>query len=279
MKTLVHKMSGVSDFGIRIKSELLSGEKLICYSHSDDYYSFGLIKDGGCHISIDFNEYRCRSGEIVCIKPGQVHSVISSTSLTGFLLLVDGALISETSKSVIDEATLHNAIFQLTESYCCQLYPLFQIISERFNLANDMNKDIMQGLVKAVIGIISEAIQNNESKIEISRKKRYVKIVLDFRNLLENNIQTYKSPSWYADRMNISLVYLNEAVKAITGNNVSKNIQSELVLRAKRKILYTSGSIKEISEELGFEDSAYFTRLFTKVVGLSPTQFRNKYLE
>ena len=44
-------------------------------------------------------------------------------------------------------------------------------------------------------------------------------------------------------------------------------------------LLYTSLNIKEIAINLGFDDYAYFTRLFTKVTGLSPTSYRKKYLE
>jgi AraC-like DNA-binding protein len=50
-------------------------------------------------------------------------------------------------------------------------------------------------------------------------------------------------------------------------------------LRAKRMLIYTSLNIKEIAINLGFDDYAYFTRLFTKATGLSPTSYRKKYLE
>ena len=77
----------------------------------------------------------------------------------------------------------------------------------------------------------------------------------------------------------ISPVYLNEAIKSITGISVSKYIQIELMLRAKRMLIYTSLNIKEIAINLGFDDYAYFTRLFTKATGLNPTSYRKKYLE
>jgi AraC-like DNA-binding protein len=38
-------------------------------------------------------------------------------------------------------------------------------------------------------------------------------------------------------------------------------------------------SIKEIAFELGYDDPAYFTRLFTKLSGMSPTLFRANYRE
>ena len=74
--------------------------------------------------------------------------------------------------------------------------------------------------------------------------------------------------------MNISPVYLNEIVKDITGQSSGQYIKNEIVLLAKRELFHTSDSIKEIAYRLGFTDSAYFTRLFTDVAGVSPGKFR-----
>ncbi|MCD8194276.1 MAG: helix-turn-helix domain-containing protein [Tannerellaceae bacterium] len=56
-------------------------------------------------------------------------------------------------------------------------------------------------------------------------------------------------------------------------------IQYEIILQAKRLLYYTTMNIKEIAHTLGYEDHAYFTRLFTKVADMSPGQFRKKYLK
>jgi len=88
-----------------------------------------------------------------------------------------------------------------------------------------------------------------------------------------------KSPSQYASKLNISPVYLNEAVKKTTGQTVSDYIQREIMTHAKRLLFYTNLSIKEIALELGYEDWAYFTRLFTKTSAISPRQFRKKHLK
>ena len=84
---------------------------------------------------------------------------------------------------------------------------------------------------------------------------------------------------FHAEALHISPVYLNEVIKDITGTSVSKYVQNELMLRAKRMLAHTTLRISEISALLGIDDCAYFTRLFTKTVGINPTCFRKKYLE
>lgn len=76
--------------------------------------------------------------------------------------------------------------------------------------------------------------------------------------------------------LHISPVYLNEVVKNVTGESVGRYIRNEIVLRAKRMLVYTTHNIGEIACELGFDDYAYFTRLFTKQTGMNPHRLSEK---
>ena len=51
-------------------------------------------------------------------------------------------------------------------------------------------------------------------------------------------------------------------------------IKNRIVLEAKRQLLYTNDSVKHIAYNLGFNDSAYFTRFFKKATLKSPLQFK-----
>ncbi|MBR6828358.1 MAG: AraC family transcriptional regulator [Prevotella sp.] len=59
--------------------------------------------------------------------------------------------------------------------------------------------------------------------------------------------------------------------------STSEYIQRAIVLRMKRELAYSTQSIQEISRQLGFEDYTYFSRLFSKTTGVSPSTFREKY--
>ena len=77
----------------------------------------------------------------------------------------------------------------------------------------------------------------------------------------------------------VIVIAVLEAINAVLGTSVSRHIQDEIILQAKRKLVYTTASVKEIAHSLGFDDYSYFTRLFTKVAGVSPTLFRRTYHE
>lgn len=128
--------------------------------------------------------------------------------------------------------------------------------------------------------VVKDVAGATETQSELQGNiNRYKEIAWDFRELLESNIRTNRAPSFYAERLNITVAYLNEAVNAVCGMSVSRNIQDEIILQAKRQLVYTTASVKEIAQGLGFDDYSYFTRLFTKVAGVSPTLFRKNYHE
>lgn len=56
-------------------------------------------------------------------------------------------------------------------------------------------------------------------------------------------------------------------------------INARLVHEAQRDLVYTSSSIKQLADILGFSDEAYFGRFFRKHTGLSPREFRGRALQ
>ena len=54
---------------------------------------------------------------------------------------------------------------------------------------------------------------------------------------------------------------------------------NELILQAKRLLVHTDYAIKEVSNSLGIDDYAYFSRVFTQTTGISPSAFRARNLE
>ena len=84
------------------------------------------------------------------------------------------------------------------------------------------------------------------------------------------------SVSDYAGRLGISPKSLTKHFQKIRTQKPSDFIKNRIILEAKRKLLYTDFSVKEIAFDLGFNDPAYFTRFFTKATEKSPLQFKKE---
>lgn len=274
-----HKAVQQYDFGIFLKEISPSlPQETIVHAHRDDYYIFGMVDSGNCHINIDFKDYLLSGSKMMCIQPGQIHHVVKSNDLKAFLLFVDSVFVDPSDKHIIAEYALSPVPFQVENMQLSELKQIFTIIAHRIsNPGNEDSKRIIQNLTCAVIGIITEAVRNTIQRQP--KNRRHIEITLAFKELLSKEHPINKSPSHYASLLHISSVYLNEVIKNITGESTSKYIQNELILRAKRMLVYTSLNIQKIAFDLGFDDYAYFTRLFTKVTGMNPTSYRKKYLE
>jgi AraC family transcriptional regulator, transcriptional activator of pobA len=80
--------------------------------------------------------------------------------------------------------------------------------------------------------------------------------------------------NFYADHLGITPTQLNRVCRQVMGKSALGVINSRLLVEAKRDLAYSSLSVKEIALTLGFSESAYFSRFFTKHTGVSPMAFR-----
>jgi AraC-like DNA-binding protein len=249
----------------------------INYAHRDDYYIFIFLEKGRGKFLIDFEEYEMTESMVYCILPGQVHFPVEYMSLCGWILMTDRMLVTDEQKAVFEKGSFVKSKIKLTDDEIIDLNQCISIIDRRLNQGpQPVGKDIVHSLLSSYIGMIAEIYQKC---FPVSINNRLATITSQFKSLLSANYQSLKRPSEYADNLNLSLSYLNEAVKKTIGLSVSDCIRNEIVLQAKRLLFYTNQSIKEIACSLGYDDYAYFTRLFSKSAGISPTQFRANYRE
>ena len=80
-----------------------------------------------------------------------------------------------------------------------------------------------------------------------------------------------------ANEMGVSQRYLSDTLKKDTGKTTTEHLQLHLINEAKNILLHPQKSISDVAYELGFEYPPYFSRLFKKIEGLSPSQYRVKY--
>lgn len=79
----------------------------------------------------------------------------------------------------------------------------------------------------------------------------------------------------FCDKHHISLPTLRRIISKYTGYPLNEYIHRLKMAEAKNILLNTRQSIKEVSSALGYADVFYFSRLFKKLVGVSPNRYRN----
>ena len=95
-----------------------------------------------------------------------------------------------------------------------------------------------------------------------------------FSTLLQENYLLENRVGFYSEKLKINDNRLNQATKKILGRTPSELISDRLLLEAKRWLLHSNKSIKEIAYSLNFRHNAYFNRWFKKLENCSPGEFR-----
>lgn len=250
--------------------------------HRHDYYAIILIEKGkGVHY-VDFHEYPLEDYTVYFILPGQMHQLIPSEKPQGWVLaFTEEFLITNTiPQKLIQDIYLFNDYgesppLHLNESQLSTLKNIIAQIEYFSAIIKNYTAEAVGSLLKLFLiqsnnhcSLAKENLQLVESGNLILRK---------FKQSLEENYKTEHKVSGYADELAVTADYLNKTVKNITGKSAKEHIQSKIITEAKRSLIFSELSGKELSFELGFDESAHFNNFFKKATGQTPLEFRSSY--
>ena len=85
----------------------------------------------------------------------------------------------------------------------------------------------------------------------------------------------YISVIFFADKVFLSANYFGDMIKKQTGQTASEYIQKKLIERAKETLLGTDKTTSEIAYELGFQYPQHLSRMFKRMTGCTPNEFRS----
>ncbi|TNJ63199.1 helix-turn-helix domain-containing protein [Paenibacillus hemerocallicola] len=104
-----------------------------------------------------------------------------------------------------------------------------------------------------------------------------VSFVMDY---VENKFADDASLDLLADKLNLSSAYLSVYIKEKTGANFSEHINAVRIRKAKELLSATDLSVQEISARIGYRNVTSFIRMFKKMTGIPPGEFRkNRVIE
>jgi len=112
--------------------------------------------------------------------------------------------------------------------------------------------------------------ETDDANIDFARK---------FSSLVEKNFKEIKQVEAYADMMGIAAASLTKKLQKYGIDSPSRIIKNRVITEAKRLLMYTDKSVKEIASIIGYDDPHYFSRLFTKESGISPSDYKKNLIK
>jgi AraC family transcriptional activator of pobA len=274
------KTRGIEIF--RMTGELISFVEMetAFLPHRHDHYVCFFVESGTIHLGIDFNDVKVNGPELLISYPGQMHHHLNaseSTVFEGWMLAFDPKFIHENTSLSIEESFSNVVLIHLNKEQKNWFTSLFELIGSEVEQGESaITNPIIGHLVNGFFSKTASLFQLQEKERILEYSSRSIEIVKIFRRLVREQFIALKKPSEYSELMNISVSYLNDTIKSITGFSATNFIQQEVFREAQRLLCFTNKSIKEIAFQLGYEDYKYFIRLFSKSVGVSPSNFRKQ---
>ncbi|MBF2709450.1 helix-turn-helix domain-containing protein [Flavobacterium soyangense] len=152
------------------------------------------------------------------------------------------------------------------------LWKMFRLeMTSKDNLQVDMLQIMLQRLLILSVRSYKNTIQFD--KLD----KSQLDIVREFNFLVESNFLKHHDVAYYASLLNKSPKTLSNLFSIVSKKTPLNIIHDRIMLDARKRILYTDKSIKEIAYDLGYEDIQTFSRFFKNKEGISPIEYRVKF--
>lgn len=211
----------------------------------------------------------------VHFKP--LNEVFRSSSLfgtQGVLINFERDLIDEDDvEYALDVMSLFNKFPQFHIQDAKEIYQISRVIELlKDEYYSDKASYIMLKTLLKVLLLHLIRFQNDELLPQDIHQKR----VFQFLELMEVNFLNETNADYYANELGISTKRLNQVLQDKLSLTAKQVIQQRQITEAKRKLIKSEITTKELAFELGFESSSSFSRFFKKNVGISPTNFKTQ---
>lgn len=257
----IHSRSSLYEWHIRI------------HQHADIVQLLYLHK-GSAEIEIEGVKTHVSQACIQVVPALCVHSFKFSPGTQGFSLSFSSPLVA------LFEQRFGQPLEVLARPGCLpvnasrhRINALFSTLQSEYEgdgLAREM---MLHSLISALLVWLNRQCCAGDGGVQ--RPQRNKAVMRQFSKLLERHYREQLPVTEYARRLGLSVTHLNTLCHEFHGASALALMHQRLILEARRMLLYSTMTISQISEHLGFSDATYFSRFFRRQVGAAPKTFRS----
>lgn len=244
------------------------------------------LKDTRCgDIRYGKQTYDYQDGTIVSFAPGQVAEFETAKDVRpkaqGLLFhpdLIKGTSLGQEIKSYSFFSYSSNEALHLSENERGIITDCLAKI--KMELIHPIDK-LSKRLIARNIQLLLDYCMRFYNRQFTTREDANKDVLTRFETLLDDYFQSGKvqtdglpSVKYFAERVYLSPNYFGDLIKKSTGKTAQEYIQNKIIDTAKEMLLGTGKTVNQISEELGFQYSQHFNRVFKKNVGYTPNEYR-----
>jgi AraC family transcriptional activator of pobA len=245
--------------------------------HVHEFEELLIGSEGQIEHFIDFKSVRFKAPFISFIAMGKVHRLKPMTldnKCNIWVICFSSDFIPESTYQLYSYYHEHANIEFKDERGFARIVMLTEMINEEMHKQNP-KLAVARDILKTIFTMIEAEQERNDSqegyfpKVQSTTFKNFLKI-------LEENFRRAEGVSFYSEKLFMSTRNLNLICRNILNKSVSEIIETRKLIEAKNLLTYTDKTVSEIGFELGYNEKTYFTSVFKKVTGTTPTGFRDE---
>ncbi|MBB5126473.1 helix-turn-helix transcriptional regulator [Streptomyces griseoloalbus] len=243
--------------------------------HRIDFHIVMLFDGGPVRHMVDFTEYEATAGDLLWIRPGQVHRFSPGSEYLGTVLAMQPgflprATVEATGLYRYDQQPLLRPDPAQLTALRAALGQLRREYEDTATLPLSLHTAVLRHSLTALLLRLAHLAA---SSAEAAREPSGTTFTL-FRDAVEHGFATNHSVSAYADALGYSRRTLVRAVRAATGETPKVFIDKRVILEAKRLLAHTDLPIGRVGAAVGFPDAANFSKFFQQHTDTTPAAFR-----
>ncbi|WP_394746967.1 AraC family transcriptional regulator [Spongiimicrobium salis] len=261
---------------------LRKNNKIVYKPHSHDFFLCVFFSKGSGVHEIDFDHYPVEPGSVFFLRPGQTHCWTFEDTPEGYIFFHTQSFYEfyfsnkQLSQFPFYYSPKNPPNLSLTSMEIQPIEHRFQEIYREYGRSAPYKRQKLVSLVD--LSYIDLArIYGNMEPVERKTSTTYLETLNALEKAIESAYKTEKSAAFYADQLHITPKHLNRIVKTTLNKTTTELIADRVFLEAKRLIVHSGNTLSTIAILLGYEDYAYFSKVFKQRTGMTPLGFKKKY--
>jgi len=250
--------------------------------HRHSFFHLVLFTKGKGSHTIDFKRYTVKPFQIYFMVPGQVHSWHFDGETDGYIIHFNEALFSNflSNKHYLTQFSFFSGY---SEANVQQVPPAIQtevlhIFEALLKEVSGKQQQYMDAICLQLLQLFILLERNTSAKKAKPVPQQKFTLLKSFQQLIDRHYRDIKLPKEYAELLYVTPNHLNALCQELLGKTAGELIRERIILEAKRLLTNAGMSVTEIAYDLNFKDNAYFNRVFRNSEGITPDEFRKRFI-